>query len=513
MAAVLTGFYAKIAGKLKQKRYTVMMAALAGMAALGACGAADVVEEKPNIVLILADDMGYGDVSALNEDSKLRTENIDRLAREGVVFEDAHTSSSVSTPSRYGLLTGRYNWRSELKEGVLNGYSKALIEEGRRTVAGVLQDCGYTTACIGKWHLGWTWNGIEGGKDCVDFSKPIADGPTTRGFDYFYGIAASLDMAPYVYVENDRVTALPNRVTSSDEKFGWWRSGPTGADFEHAEVLDNLADRAVGYIEANAGGDKPFFLYLPLTAPHTPILPTGENVDRSGLNPYGDFVLMVDGVVGKVTRAVEDAGIADNTIIVFTTDNGCSPEADFEALTAMGHDPSYIYRGYKADLYEGGHRVPCVLRWLQGAEPHRVGQTVCLTDFYATLVAVAGGEIGLDEGEDSYNLLPLITEAEEGEPLREATVHHSIYGNFSIRKGHWKLLLAPSSGGWSYPAPGKDDEVIATLAEVQLYDLENDPEESVNVEAEYPEVVEELRALLRRYVDEGRSTAVPDAAE
>lgn len=473
------------------------------LAALMCAGPGVVPERRPNIVLVLADDMGYGDVSALNEESKIATPGIDRLAREGVTFTDAHTSSSVSTPSRYALLTGRYNWRSDLKEGVLYGYDKALIPSERQTVAGALRSVGYRTACIGKWHLGWTWAGIEQGEDSVDFGSPIEEGPTTRGFDYFYGIAGSLDMAPYVYIENDRATALPDRETQSSGEFGWWRKGPTGADFRHEQVLPNLCNRAVDYIEHHS--EEPFFLYLPLTAPHTPILPTEEYRGVTGLNPYGDFVAMVDGVVGRIERVLDSLGLADNTILIFTTDNGCSPEADFESLNAKGHDPSYIYRGYKADLYEGGHRVPCFVRWPAQVEAHVVSQTVCLTDFYATLAAAAGYELDETEAEDSYNLLPLLLEQEEGEPLREATVHHSIYGNFSIRRGRWKLLLAPSSGGWSYPAPGKDDEEIACLPEVQLYDLEADPAEEHNVEAEHPEVVAQLRELLNRYVREGRS--------
>lgn len=479
---------------------------LGGIVALGSCSDQGEMSGKPNIVFIFADDMGYGDVSALNENSKLHTVNIDRIASEGVVFTDAHTTSSVSTPSRYGLLTGRYNWRSDLNEGVLNGYDKPLIRSDRRTIAQVLGEAGYTTACIGKWHLGWHWNNIEQGWSQVDFSKPVTEGPTTRGFDYFYGIAGSLDMAPYVYVENDRLTALPDRVTVNRDKFTWWREGLTGADFEHEQVLPNLVERAVRYIEEHADADQPFFLYLPLSAPHTPILPTEEYQGKSGLNPYGDFVLMVDDMVGKVMAALEESGIAENTILVFSSDNGCSPEADFEELEAKGHDPSYIYRGHKADLFEGGHRVPCLVRWPGNVRHHIVNQTICLTDFYATFASIVGYSLLDSEGEDSYNILPLLVEETEGATIREATVHHSIYGNFTIRKGKWKLLLAPGSGGWSYPAPGRDDEVIKTLPPVQLYDIEADPEESENVYADHPEIVSELKDLLIRYVKEGRST-------
>ena len=482
-----------------------LLLSLGSMAVLSGCAQQLQEQKKPNIVFIFADDMGYGDVSAFNENSKIQTTNIDRIANEGVAFTDAHSSSSVSTPSRYSLLTGRYNWRSDLKSGVLMGYNKALIAPDRRTIASVLRDQGYQTACIGKWHLGWDWNNIEAGKDSVDFSKPITNGPTTRGFDYFYGIIASLDMAPYVYVENDMPTALPDRETVNDG-MKYWRKGPTASDFDHEQTLPNFINRAVDYIHDKSKDDKPFYLYLPLPAPHTPILPIKEYQGKSGLNPYGDFVLMVDDMVGKVMKALKDAGVDDNTILVFSTDNGCSPQAKFDELQEKGHYPSYIYRGHKADLFDGGHRIPCVVRWPAKIKPHTVNQTVCLTDFFATFATIADYQLKDSEGEDSYNILPLLLNEKEGDVIREATVHHSINGDFTIRKGEWKLLLSPSSGGWSFPKPGTDDEVIKTLPLIQLYNMKTDPAEKNNVCAEYPEVVKELKALMIKYVKEGRST-------
>ena len=482
-----------------------LLLSLGSMAVLSGCAQQPQEQKKPNIVFIFADDMGYGDVSAFNENSKIQTTNIDRIANEGVAFTDAHSSSSVSTPSRYSLLTGRYNWRSDLKSGVLMGYNKALIAPDRRTIASVLRDQGYQTACIGKWHLGWDWNNIEAGKDSVDFSKPITNGPTTRGFDYFYGIIASLDMAPYVYVENDMPTALPDRETVNDG-MKYWRKGPTASDFDHEQTLPNFINRAVDYIHDKSKDDKPFYLYLPLPAPHTPILPIKEYQGKSGLNPYGDFVLMVDDMVGKVMKALKDAGVDDNTILVFSTDMGCSPQAKFDELQEKGHYPSYIYRGHKADLFDGGHRIPCVVRWPAKIKPHTVNQTVCLTDFFATFATIADYQLKDSEGEDSYNILPLLLNEKEGDVIREATVHHSINGDFTIRKGEWKLLLSPSSGGWSFPKPGTDDEVIETLPLIQLYNMKTDPAEKNNVYAEHPEVVKELKDLMIKYVKEGRST-------
>lgn len=462
-------------------------------------------DKQPNIIFILADDMGYGDVSYLDSRSKIKTENLDGMAREGVVFTDAHSSSSVSTPTRYGILTGRYNWRSTMKQGVLNGYSKALITPERETMASMLKKQGYTTAGIGKWHLGWNWNNIDAGADSVDFSKPVTNGPTTRGFDYYYGFCGSLDMSPYVYIENDMPTSLPDRVTENKGKYSWWRKGPTGADFVHEEVLPNLIDRACNYVKEKASSDQPYFLYLPLPAPHTPILPVKEFQGKSGLGDYADFVLMVDAMVGRVLQAVKESGEDDNTIVVFTTDNGCSPAAGINELIAQGHYPNSIYRGHKADLFDGGHRIPCILRWPSGAKPHHVEQTVCLTDFYATFAALNGYKLKDTEGEDSYSLLPAIVSETEVSPIREATVHHSIAGQFTIRQGEWKLLLSPSSGGWSAPRP-KDSVALATLPSVQLYNMKTDPSEKKNLEAQYPEKVAELRSLLVKYVEEGRST-------
>lgn len=462
-------------------------------------------QKQPNIIFILADDMGYGDVSYFDNNSKLKTENLDRMAQEGVVFTDAHSSSSVSTPTRYAILTGRYNWRSTLKNNVLYGYDKALIPADRETMASMLRKNGYTTAGIGKWHLGWDWDNIDAGKDKVDFSKPVQNGPTTRGFDYFYGFCGSLDMAPYVYIENDMPTSLPDRETVNEGKYSWWRKGPTGADFVHEEVLPNLVDRACNYIKEKAKADQPYFLYLPLPAPHTPILPTEEFRGKSGIGEYGDFVLMVDAMVGKVLQAVKESGEDGNTIVVFTTDNGCSPAAGIKEMEAQGHRPNSIYRGHKADLFDGGHRIPCILRWPEGTKPHEVRQTVCLTDFYATFAAINGYKLMDSEGEDSYNLLPAIVSETEIDPIREATVHHSIDGQFTIRQGDWKLLLSASSGGWSAPTP-TDTLALDSLPPIQLYNMKDDPSETTNVEAEHPEIVSRLRALMAKYVREGRST-------
>lgn len=485
------------------KKAILMLAPLLGATA---CTNNSPKEKQPNIVFILADDLGYGDISCLGGDSsKIKTTHIDCMANEGAVFTDAHSSSSVSTPTRYGILTGRYNWRSTLKDGVLSGYSKALIPANRETIASMLKKQGYTTAGIGKWHLGWDWNNIDKGKDSIDFSQPVKNGPTSRGFDYFYGFCGSLDMPPYIYIENDMPTSRPDRETENNGKLSWWRKGPTGSDFVHEKVLPNLITRACNYITEKAQSNQPYFLYLPLPAPHTPILPIEEYKGKSGLGDYGDFVLMVDDMVGKVIQAIKDSGEEDNTIIVFTSDNGCSPAADIKSLKALGHSPNSIYRGHKADLFEGGHRIPCILKWPAKVKPHKIQQTVCLTDFYATFAAINRYHLQDSEGEDSYNLLPALLSEKEIAPIREATVHHSIEGEFTIRKGKWKLLLSPSSGGWSNPQPN-DKEALDTLPPMQLYDMSADERETKNMANLHPDVVSELKNLMIQYIDKGRST-------
>ena len=459
----------------------------------------------PNIVYILADDMGYGDVSCLNPESKIRTDRLDRLAAEGLRFTDAHASSAVCTPSRYSILTGRYNWRSSLKRAVLGGYSKPLIETDRPTVASMLRERGYATGCIGKWHLGWEWPKRSDDRKDIDYERAIRGGPTDVGFDRFFGISASLDMPPYVYVDGDTPTAVPTReIEANEDPKAFWRAGPIADDVELEDVLPRLTREAESFVDEHAGGERPFFLYFPLPAPHTPILPTPEFQGKSGTNAYGDFCLQVDDVAGRIMDRLERHGIADDTIVIFTTDNGCSPQAGLPELAELGHHPSYVFRGQKADIYEGGHRVPLLIRWPNGIEANRsCDDTVCLVDLMATLAELTGYDVPDAAAEDSVSNLPLWRGEADAEPIREATVHHSINGSFSIRRGKWKLELCPGSGGWSWPQPGEETDDMPAF---QLYDLESDIGERTNVIAEHPDVESELKALLVRYVKQGRST-------
>ncbi|CDF79639.1 arylsulfatase [Formosa agariphila KMM 3901] len=489
---------------------------------LGACAPAEKTStplQKPNIIYVLTDDLGYGDLSVFNADSKISTPNIDKLAAEGMMFTDAHTSSAVCTPTRYGILTGRYNWRSKLKSGVLGGKSKALIPSSRTTVASLLKTQGYATAYIGKWHLGWDW-ALKNDQDTlsefwdkdddlkeIDFSKPITNGPKELGFEYSYGHCGSLDMAPYVYVENGMPTEIPTEITESKGDQNWWRKGLTSSDFVHEDVTPNFFRRAISYVKEQAKEDKPFFLYLPLPSPHTPILPTEEFQGKSGLdNPYGDFVLMIDAYMGQLLAEIKASGIEDNTLIVFTSDNGCSPEANIEQLISKGHHPSGIYRGHKADIFEGGHRVPFIVKWPNVIEAGATNeQPICTTDFMATVATISGYTLKDNEAEDSFDMMPLLTQTIKDDSFREGTIHHSVNGSFAIRKGDYKLIMCGGSGGWSFPKPN-NKEALEQLPEIQLYNLKNDPGELVNLQSERPNLVTELKALLTKQILDGRST-------
>ena len=472
-------------------------------------------QERPNIIYILADDMGYGDVKALNPDCKIKTPHLDQLAQGGMIFTDAHSSSSVCTPTRYGILTGRYNWRSRLQNGVCWGFSRRLIEPKQTTVGSLLQANGYHTAAMGKWHLGMNWplksggfaddgdrwNAQYRGGWNVDYSKPIQKGPNTVGFDYFFGISASLDMPPYVFIRNDQP-----QVTKLVEK-QFMRKGPADVDFEAIDVLPRITEEVVNYIgrrAESAKAGKPFFVYFPLNAPHTPILPTASWKGKSGLNAYGDFVMQVDDTVGQVMKALDKHQLTRNTLVIFTADNGCSPQARFDQLHAKGHHPSYRFRGHKADIFEGGHRVPFIARWPSKIKSQsRSDQLICLTDLMATCGDLVQSKLPADAGVDSVSILPALL-GTDTKPLREAVVHHSIRGAFSIRKGDWKLELCPGSGGWSAPRPGRGN--LAKLPAYQLYNLKENIGETVNLQAKHPQVVKELTTLLQSYVDRGRST-------
>lgn len=473
------------------------------------------MKRLPNIVFILADDMGYGDLSCQNPESKIQTPNLDRLAAGGMRFTDAHASSAVCTPSRYAILTGRYCWRSRLKSGVLWGYSEHLIEQGRMTVASMLKGCGYHTACVGKWHLGWDWQKRDDADDLdkddptqgVDFRKPILNGPTSVGFDWFYGIAASLDMPPYCYVENDRPTAIPDDIIEDSPWNAFWRRGPIAPDFRHREVLPHLTEKAVNYIrQRGSDPDTPFFLYFPLPAPHTPILPTEQFQGCSGAGDYGDFCVQVDAVVGQVMEALDSIGATENTLVIFTSDNG--PEViAYERARTYKHYSMGPLRGLKRDTWEGGHRIPFIAHWPERIQPGSVShQVISLVDLLATAADIAGVSLPQDAGEDSLSILPVLQGEAIDRSRREAIVYHSHDGEFAIRQGDWVFIDAPTGDNNGEPEWLKKERGYESHSYPgELYHLNDDLAQSRNLYGDYPEKVKELKALLERYKAEGRS--------
>lgn len=474
---------------------------------------------KPNIVVILADDMGYGDVHAFNPESTIPTPNLDRLVAEGMKFTDGHSPSAVCTPTRYGLLAGRYCWRTKLKRGVLGGYSPPLIGPERQTIATMLKAAGYRTGAIGKWHLGMTlprtssdadttkWEGDPG----IDFAGKITDGPIDHGFDYYFGVCASLDMAPSVYVRNDQFTKLPTQQQPAVSFPHFIRQGPRAEDFVVDEVLDRLTHEAVQFVTRASGGPEPFFLYLPLTAPHKPTQPHERFRGKTGLNEYGDFVLQVDWTVGQVLKAVDDAGIADDTLVVYTSDNGSYmyryddvakrdhvDDATVQGYRAEHHRANGLFRGTKADVWEGGHHVPLIVRWPgHVTSGSQCAATVCLTDLYATFAEIVGADLDDQCAEDSVSLVALVSgeASTRGAPI----VHHSANGLFALRDGKWKLVAGNGSGGREMPRGKPFGKPY------QLYDMSSDIGETMDVAQQYPEVVKRLTEQLEQIRQSGRS--------
>lgn len=467
--------------------------------------AADAV--RPNIIVILADDLGSGDVQCLNPGSRIPTPRLNEFAAAGMNFTDAHTPSAVCTPTRYGLLTGRYCWRTRLKRGVLGGYSQPLIQDERVTLAEFLKSEGYYTGIIGKWHLGLGYVRSGEGEKAIDYSQPLTDGPHTHGFDESLIVPASLDMAPYIYIKNGHVTQVPELTQEFKGFPRFVRQGPRSADFVIDNVLDDIANNVSEFVTKRSpltqGSDgKPFFLYVPLTGPHKPVWPHPRFVGQTELGPYGDFVTQVDATVGVILDAVEKAGVSDNTLIVFTSDNGSfmhrTPgnrpdhldKASVQGYHPENHTANGPYRGTKADIWEAGHRVPFFVRWPAIISPETTcGETVCQTDIFATCAAILQAEIPSNQADDSYSMLPMLRDPSTGS-TRPPVVHHSINGTFAIREGKWKLVLSNGSGGREKPT-GKPFE-----KPYKLFDMSADVSEKNDVIAEYPEVAAKLEAAL-----------------
>ncbi len=483
----------------------------------------------PNIVYILADDLGFGDVSCYNAESKIKTPHVDRLAAEGMRFTDAHTPSAVCTPTRYGILTGRYCWRTRLKYRVLDGLDPPLIEADRATVPGFLQDHGYSTACVGKWHLGMQWTDKSGepmpavpidrrtrprtGSD-VDYTVPIIGGPVERGFDYYFGISASLNMSPFCYIENDRPVRLQVlHQPRMQSEFISVDGGVRSPDFTIYGVMPRLAGEAVGFIERHAkrSTNKPFFLYAPLTSPHLPVVPNEEYRGTSDAGHYGDFVVETDAFVGAVLETLDRTGLTDDTLVIFTSDNGglyhswdameaddikhYKPSKRGRYAREFGHQGNAHLRGTKADIWEGGHRVPFVVRWPNKTPRSVVShELVELTDLFATCAAIVGEELPDGAAEDSRNALPAFLTEKPTKHVRDFAVHHSLWGKFAIRQGPWKMIPQRGSGGFTFPRELDADKVGGPIG--QLYNLDSDPSETKNLWNAEAKIVARLAQLL-----------------
>lgn len=501
------------------KKYTLPYLQLVLVAAaIAGCNYDTTPQVRPNIVYILADDLGYGDVSCFNPSGKIKTPNIDRLAAEGMRFTDAHSPASVCTPSRYSILTGDYAWRSRLPQGVLRGYGRSLIEAGHFTVGSFLQSEGYQTAVIGKWHLGLDWilkdhndqarlvkdKNLRAGEfvkdmnpDSIDFTIPPDGGPIQRGFHYSFILPASLDMEPYCYLKNDTLTELPTAFTpGNDLETGYtgafWRAGRMAPSFKINEVLNVFTDKAISYLTDRSIEQKPFFLYLPLAAPHTPWVPGDQYKGKSAAGQYGDFVQMVDDAIGKVLRAIDSLQLADNTIVIMASDNGPFWRPAF--IERYDHRAAGEFRGMKADIFEGGHRVPLIVRWPGKVAPGTVSDaTTTLTNLSATCADVLKTTLPPGSASDSYSLLPVLLGKSDSVTDQKVIIHHSSIGSFAIRKGKWKLIEGLGSGGFSEP---QQQIALPGEPEGQLYDLKNDPSEMENLYSQFPNKVSELKSLM-----------------
>ena len=466
--------------------------------------------ERPNIIVILADDFGVGDIHAHYPTNKIATPHLDRLVQQGVSFTDAHSPSAVCSPTRYGLLTGRYAWRTRLQEWVVAAYEPPLIAADRLTLPQLLGQAGYRTSCVGKWHLGWEWPGPQpsrmtetrnGQKDLPwHFHRPIPGGPTERGFDSFFGVDLP-NLPPFTWIRNDRILIQPTEKYVHDPTAGVvmprnFVGCPMAPNWKFDDILPEITDRAVRQIHQLAQQQQPFFLYFSQTSPHEPVVPSAAFKGRSGIAPIADFVMETDWSAGQIINAVDDAGIADDTIIIFTADNGHSHYTGWQDLVAAGHAPSGPFRGHKGDIWEGGHRVPLVIRW-----PHKIAAAtathhhVSLTDMFATCADIVGADLPNTYAEDSFSFLPAAL-GKNVEP-RPPMIHHSNHGEFAYREDDWKLVFRNRSG--------KLDQCRGKSRIVELYNLKQDIAERSNIAVQHPQQVQRLTEGLRQLVARGAS--------
>ncbi len=500
--------------------------------------------KNPNVVFIFADDMGYGDVSANNPYARTSTPAIDQLGAEGIRFTEAHTAGAVCTPSRYALLTGRYFWRTPPQQNYW-GYLNPCIEPERETMGDLLQNSGYTTACVGKWHLGLNWSRKDSslpqipdkkatGYTNTDFSAPVTGGPNDLGFDYSFILPASLDMPPYVFLENQQVVdtdiiltadVYPNRLDSTvevwDEKYTgeddiywgrgvWWRNGEMSASFKIEACLEKIVTKGIAFIEREAKNENPFFLYLPLSGPHTPWVPDREFQGKTALGTYGDFIANIDHAVHRINTKLKELGLEEHTMVIYSSDNGGHwAEEDKQQY---GHQSNWPRRGQKGDAWDGGHHVPLVIKWPEKIKAGGItNETVSLTDFFATFAEMTGQPLKESQAEDSFSFMSLLN-GNINTPVRDHIVYLSSRGKLAIKKGSWKYIDCLGSGGFSHPSilpPVKNGP------KGQLYNVQKDPLEQNNLYLGQPEKVEALTTLLEEIKNKGfsRGKSVPPMNE
>lgn len=475
-------------------------------------------EKPPNILILYADDMGYGDLAIQNPDSKIPTPNLDRLAVQGMRFTDGHSSSGICTPSRYAMLTGRYHWRDF--HGIVGAMGQPCFQEDQFTLAQLLKENGYATACIGKWHLGWDWEAIRNPdwtqQDSLElwgryqryypapayhWDRPIPGGPLERGFDYYFG-DGTINMPPYVWIENDRVTEIPTVSMTTPEGLaleGSWeaRPGPAVADWDFFKVLPTLTQRAVGYIEDQKTADRPFFLYMAFPSPHAPIIPNEEFLGKSRAGAYGDFVYQTDWCAGEILQALDRIGATDNTLVIFTSDNGPERYA-YDRVRNFGHHSSAPFRGLKRDIYEGGHHVPFVVRW---PEKIKAGtsceEVISQVDLLKTIAQLIGGELPEGLAHDSHDFSDVWLGSAEQTGIRKATVHNTFADRYALRMGDW-LYINHQSGYHSQPPEWAASHFgYPPLGDtVQLFNLQKDLSQRVNLAARMPEKVAQMQQAL-----------------
>lgn len=473
-------------------------------------------DDMPNIVFIMADDMGFGDVSCYNNESKIQTPNIDRLASQGIRFTDAHTPAALSSPTRYGLLTGRYAWRTRLKDFVLVGYDETpLIEEGRTTLASLLKKKNYSTACIGKWHLGLEWRTKDGyvlqddknkwqdytdafreNEQNIDFSKSIGGGPIDLGFDYFFGTSGcSTSDSPYAFIENDKTVGIPSVMsTDSLHKLPGFLPGLMVPDWSEEDVDPIFTEKAIDFLNNHQKNspEKPFFLYFATSSPHIPWLPPEFIKGDSQEGPRGDLCALVDWCVGKILDELEKHNLSDNTIVIFTSDNGPRKGAN-------GHKSAGDFRGYKANIWEGGHRVPFIARWPGNIQPGTISnEIISLSDMLASFAALSEIELADNEAEDSYNILPALLDQDFTQAENRVRIFHSGKKDYAVRQGKWKLVTEIQ---WS----GRENNEAIISSDEQLFDLQTDPYEKVDISNNHPEIIDRLKKLLQKNILQGKS--------